>query len=43
MSLPIAEGLRLETALFQLCFSSEDKADGVRAFLEKRAANFTGR
>jgi enoyl-CoA hydratase len=43
MSLPMAEGLRLETALFQLCFSSEDKAEGVRAFLEKRAANFTGR
>ncbi len=43
MSLPLEEGLRLETALFQLCFSSEDKAEGVRAFLEKRAANFTGR
>jgi enoyl-CoA hydratase len=43
MSLPLDEGLRLETALFQLCFSSEDKAEGVRAFLEKRAANFTGR
>jgi enoyl-CoA hydratase len=43
ISLPLDEGLRLETALFQLCFSSEDKAEGVRAFLEKRAANFTGR
>ena len=43
MSLPLDEGLRLETALFQLCFSSEDKAEGVRAFLEKRTANFTGR
>lgn len=43
MSLPLEEGLRLETALFQLCFSSEDKGEGVRAFLEKRAANFTGR
>lgn len=43
MSLPLDEGLRLETALFQLCFSSEDKAEGVRAFLEKRPANFTGR
>jgi len=43
MSLPLDEGLRLETALFQLCFSSEDKAEGVRAFLEKRAANFQGR
>src|SRR5688500_10676321 len=43
MSLPLDEGLRLETALFQLCFSSEDKAEGVRAFLEKRQANFVGR
>ena len=43
MSLPLDEGLRLETALFQLCFSSEDKVEGVRAFLEKRGANFTGR
>lgn len=43
LSLPLAEGLKLETALFQLCFSSEDRAEGVRAFLEKRAASFTGR
>jgi enoyl-CoA hydratase len=43
MSLPLDEGLRLESALFQLCFSSEDKAEGVRAFLEKRTANFSGR
>jgi enoyl-CoA hydratase len=43
MSLPLEEGLRLETSLFQLCFSSEDKAEGVRAFLEKRAPNFSGR
>ena len=43
LSLPLDSGLKLETALFQLCFSSEDKAEGVRAFLEKRAANFSGR
>jgi enoyl-CoA hydratase len=42
-SLPLSEGLKLERALFQLCFSSEDKAEGVRAFLEKRAAVFPGR
>jgi enoyl-CoA hydratase len=41
-SLPLDEGLKLETALFQLCFSSEDKKEGVRAFLEKRTANFSG-
>ncbi|MEP6690873.1 MAG: enoyl-CoA hydratase-related protein [Gemmatimonadaceae bacterium] len=43
LSLPLEEGMKLETALFQLCFSSEDKAEGVRAFLEKRGAKFTGR
>ena len=43
VSLPLDEGLKLETALFQLCFSSEDKREGVRAFLEKRAATFLGR
>jgi enoyl-CoA hydratase len=43
LSLPLDDGLKLETALFQLCFSSADKAEGVRAFLEKRSAEFTGR
>jgi enoyl-CoA hydratase/carnithine racemase len=43
LSLPLDDGLKLETALFQLCFSSADKAEGVRAFLEKRTAEFTGR
>jgi enoyl-CoA hydratase len=37
------EGLRQETALFGLAFSSEDKAEGVKAFLEKRKAEFKGR
>lgn len=43
LSLPLDDGLKLETALFQLCFASADKAEGVSAFLEKRAAEFTGR
>ena len=43
LSLPLGEGLKLETALFQLCFSSEDKQEGVRAFLEKRSPVFPGR
>ena len=43
LSLPLSDGLKLETALFQLCFASEDKAEGIRAFLEKRAPTFTGR
>ena len=40
---PLDEGLRLETSLFGLAFSSEDKKEGVRAFLAKRKAEFTGR
>jgi len=37
------EGLRREIDLFAICFSTEDKKEGVSAFLEKRKANFTGR
>jgi enoyl-CoA hydratase len=37
------DGLRYETALLGIAFSSADKDEGVRAFLEKRDPNFTGR
>jgi len=37
------EGLRREIDLFALCFSTEDKDEGVTAFLEKRKAAFKGR
>ena len=40
---PLDEGLRLETTLFGLVFSTEDKDEGVNAFLEKRKADFKGR
>src|SRR6185436_11720481 len=36
----LREGLSRETDLFCLTFGSEDKEEGVRAFLEKRKANF---
>jgi enoyl-CoA hydratase len=37
------EGLRREVDLFALCFSTEDKTEGVSAFLEKRKPNFKGK
>jgi len=43
LRMPLDEGLRHETTLFGLAFSSEDKAEGVAAFLGKRAAEFKGR
>lgn len=41
--LAIEEGLAYERDLFCLCFSTEDKKEGVAAFLEKRPAVWKGR
>ena len=37
------EGLRREVDLFALCFATEDKDEGVNAFLEKRKPLFKGK
>jgi enoyl-CoA hydratase len=39
----LREGLDQEIDLFALCFSSQDKEEGVRAFLEKRKPDFKGK
>lgn len=41
--MPVEEGVLYERDLFCLCFSTEDKAEGVQAFLEKRQAKWNGR
>jgi len=37
------EAMRLEAALFGLCFATEDMREGTRAFLDKRKPTFSGR
>jgi enoyl-CoA hydratase len=42
-ALPLADGLRLENDLATLLRTTEDRVEGARAFLEKRAPRWTGR
>ena len=41
--LPLAEGLRLERALFCQLFATEDRREGLAAFAEKRKPDYKGR
>src|SRR5438105_6496312 len=41
--LPLDEALALEASIFGRLFATEDKREGTRAFLEKRAPKWTGR
>jgi enoyl-CoA hydratase/carnithine racemase len=43
MEMPLSAGLQHERDLFALAFSTEDKAEGVAAFLEKRTPEWRGR
>lgn len=43
MEVSLNAGLEFERKLFYLLFASEDKKEGMRAFLEKRPGRFTGR
>ena len=43
LDLPLAEGLYLEATLFGVVCATEDKNEGTKAFLEKRAAQFKGK
>jgi enoyl-CoA hydratase/carnithine racemase len=43
METSLSEGLALEASYFGLCAGTEDKKEGISAFLEKRAPQFHGR
>ena len=43
MDMTLAEGLYLEAVLFGIACTTEDKAEGTKAFLEKRSAQFKGK
>jgi len=43
LDLPLAEGIRLEQDLYVLLQTTEDRREGIRAFLDKRNPRFSGR
>ena len=42
LDLPLDDAIALEASYFGMLSATDDKAEGMRAFLEKRPANFTG-
>jgi enoyl-CoA hydratase/carnithine racemase len=40
---PLSGGIEAERRLFELAFATEDRVEGMRAFLEKRPPDFRGR
>jgi len=42
MQMDLRSAIRMESRLFANCFGSEDRVEGIRAFLEKRKAHFKG-
>ena len=41
--LPLSEGLQFERRLFHSLFATEDRVEGMKAFVEKRVPHFRGR
>jgi enoyl-CoA hydratase len=39
----LAEGLRFERRAFQVTFATEDRREGMAAFVDKRSPNFSDR
>ena len=40
---PLSEGLDFERKVFYMLFATEDQKEGMKAFVEKRKAEYTGK